>query len=72
MLDTKPQIKKLEEHQPGSMPTSIPRHVIFKVEKIKDKENNPGRSQSEKILFLEEQDKNYIHFSNHVIRKRVE
>lgn len=65
MSDTKPQIQKPQEAQ--RMPSRInakrttAKHLIFKLQKIKDKEKISKGARGEKnTLLIEEQSKNYI------------
>lgn len=53
MSDSKPQISAVQRI-PGrlSVPKTSPRHIIFKLEKIKEIGNNLERSQREKTPYL--------------------
>lgn len=66
MSDKKPQIQETERTTSRmNVKNTKPRHIIFKLQKIRDTENNPGRSQRKRTYLSyrrTRKDKNYFRF----------
>ena len=59
--DSKPQIQEAQRTPSTiSVPRTTPKHVILKLQKIRDKEKNSVTSQRKKSYLERNKDKNYI------------